>query len=130
MKTHLRFVLLPIFLLILLLVAGCKSAPSMDSTHDAGFVPVCDLSAEQLGWRVTTQGEITFFDLSPADGVYAEIEDGGCQIGVFFHNDFWNGFSAEQQGYVDYGSVIEVSGIVAKTGGNLHVTCQTIDLAK
>ena len=129
MKTHSRINLLPILLLILILT-GCGSPPSMDTAHDAGFVAVCDLSEDILGWKATTRGEITFLDLSPSDGVFLEIVDDGCQIGIFFHNDFWNTFSDEQQAYVAYGNVIEVSGIVAKSGGDLHVTCQTIDLVE
>lgn len=130
MKKHVRIAILPALILILLLLAGCGSQPPMDSSNDAGFVSVCDLSEDILGWRAATRGEITFFDLNPPDGVYAEIVDEGCQIGVFFHNDFWDGFSEEQQAYVAYGQVIDVSCIVAKSGGDLHVTCQTIDLAE
>ncbi|HEY70451.1 MAG TPA: hypothetical protein G4O08_07715 [Anaerolineae bacterium] len=129
MKNHARIHLFPILLMILLL-AGCGSTPSMDTANDAGFVAVCDLSEDILGWKATTRGEITFFDLSPPDGVFLEIIDDGCQIGVFFHNDFWNTFSNEQQAYVAYGNHIEVSGIVAKSGGDLHITCQTIDLVE
>jgi len=129
MKNHARIHLFPILLMILLL-PGCGSTPSMDTANDAGFVAVCDLSEDILGWKATTRGEITFFDLSPPDGVFLEIIDDGCQIGVFFHNDFWNTFSNEQQAYVAYGNRIEVSGIVAKSGGDLHITCQAIDLVE
>jgi hypothetical protein len=129
MKNDARINIIPILLMALLLTA-CGSAPSMDTANDAGFVAVCDLSEDILGWKATTRGEITFLDLSPPDGVFLEIVDDGCQIGVFFHNDFWNTFSDEQQGYVVYGNMIEISGIIAKSGGDLHVTCQTIDLVE
>lgn len=115
--------------LLLLLLSGCGSQMDFDSAADAGFVPVCDVSEDLLGWRAQSRGEITFIDLSPHDGVYVEIVDGGCQIGVFFHNDFWGGFTEEQQGYVAYGNVIDIDGIVAKSGGGLHLTCQSIALA-
>jgi len=119
-----------LFVLLLLLLSSCGSQPDFDSAADAGFVPVCEISEDLLGWRAQSRGEITFFDLSPSDGVYVEIADNGCQIGVFFHNDFWGGFTAEQQGYVAYGNVIDVNGIVAKSGGDLHLTCQSIALSE
>lgn len=128
MKTRIQITRFLLMLLLLLVLAGCGGQPDFDSASDAGFVPVCEISDELLGWRAQTRGEITFIDLSPSDGVYMEIVDGGCQIGIFFHNDFWGGFTEEEQGYVAYGNVVEVNGIVAKSGGDLHVTCQSIEL--
>ena len=80
-------------ILILLALASCDSGPKGDSEHDAGEVSICDLNDDLIGWRVTTQGQISFIDLSPPDGVYFELDDRGCEVGAFAHNEFWLDFS-------------------------------------
>jgi hypothetical protein len=79
-----------------------------------------------LGWRVTTSGTITFIDLSPPDGVYFELKDAGCQSGAFIHNDFWNGFSGDQQAQIAHGNTVQVEGILTKDGTRLIVSVQEL----
>lgn len=76
--------------------------------------------------RVTTNGTITFIDLSPPDGVYFELRDNGCEAGGFAHNEFWNEFSEEQQQQISLDNSITVEGILTKDGSRLIVSVQEL----
>ncbi len=112
--------------LALLLLACCASGPGEDTEHDSGEVAVCDLNEDLVGWRVTTHGQISFIDLSPPDGVYFELDDGGCEIGAFAHNDFWLDFSDEQQAQIALDNDVEVEGIVTRAEGQMMVSVQDL----
>jgi hypothetical protein len=113
--------------LVAVLLIGCSSAPPQGSEHDAGAVALCDLSDDLIGWRLSTTAEITFIDLSPPDGVYLELADGGCSSEGFIHNEFWNTFDDDLQQSITLGSTISFEGILTKDGGNLLVSIQSVE---
>jgi hypothetical protein len=114
-------------ILFALVITGCSSGPSQASENDAGRVALCDLSDDLIGWRLTTSGEITFIDLSPPDGVYLELADGGCGSEGFIHNDFWDTFDDELQQSVALGNRLSFEGILTRDGGNLLVSIQNVE---
>lgn len=118
---------LVILLLSALVITGCSSGAPQGSENDAGAVALCDLSEDLIGWRLSSTAEITFIDLSPPDGVYLELADGGCTSEGFIHNEFWNTFSDELQQSVALGNSISFEGILTKDGGNLLVSIQSVD---
>ena len=113
--------------LMILTLMGCSSGKPASSEHDAGEFALCDLPEDKIGWRVTTQGEITFIDLSPSDGVYIELANGGCEGAGFVHNEFWNDLTEDQQGAVALGNAIKVEGILTKDQGRLLVSVQKLE---
>jgi hypothetical protein len=112
--------------LALLVSAGCAPGPDESTEHDAGDVAICDLNADLIGWRVTTIGQISFIDLSPPDGVYFELDDGGCEIGAFVHNEFWLDFSDEQQAQMALDNDVEIEGILTRENDRLIVSVQEL----
>jgi hypothetical protein len=113
--------------LMILMLMGCSSGKPASTEHDAGEVALCDLPEDKIGWRLTTQGEITFIDLSPPDGVYVELTDGGCEGAGFIHNEFWDDLTEDQQGSVALGNAIKVEGILTKDEGRLLVSVQKLE---
>ncbi|MGD8552334.1 MAG: hypothetical protein PVG02_01620 [Anaerolineales bacterium] len=113
-------------LLLPLSFAGCSSGPPQSSEHDAGQVALCDLNDDLIGWRLSTDGTISFIDLSPPDGVYFELKDGSCEAGGFAHNEFWNDFSTEQQDLIALGSPVHITGILTKDQGRMIVSVQEL----
>ena len=114
-------------MLMILMLMGCSSGKPASTEHDAGEVALCDLPEDKIGWRVTTQGKITFIDLSPPDGVYVELTDGGCEGAGFIHNEFWDDLTEDQQGSVALGNAIKVEGILTKDEGRLLVSVQKLE---
>jgi len=112
--------------LTLLVSAGCATGPGESTEHDAGEMAICDLNEDLIGWRVTTIGQISFIDLSPPDGVYFELDDGGCEIGAFAHNEFWLDFSDEQQAQMALDNEVEIEGILTRESGRLIVSVQEL----
>ncbi len=112
--------------LTLLVSAGCAPGPGESTEHDAGEMAICDLNEDLIGWRVTTIGQISFIDLSPPDGVYFELDDGGCEIGAFAHNEFWLDFSDEQQAQMALDNEVEIEGILTRESGRLIVSVQEL----
>jgi len=126
MRKHSRFVLFLSVILILLALASCDSGPKGDSTHDAGEVALCDLNDDLIGWRVTSQGQISFIDLSPPDGIYFELDDAGCEVGAFAHNEFWLDFSDDQQAQMALENLVEIEGILTKEDGRMLISVQDL----
>jgi hypothetical protein len=89
-------------------------------------VAICDLNDDLIGWRVTTIGQISFIDLSPPDGVYFELDDGGCEVGAFAHNEFWLDFSDEQQAQMKLDNDVEIEGILTRENNRLIVSVQEL----
>ncbi len=120
--------ILPFLSLIFILLAltCCDSGPKGDSEHDAGEVAVCELNDDLIGWRVTTRGQISFIDLSPPDGVYFELENGGCEVGAFVHNEFWLDFSDEQQAQMALDNYVEIEGVLTREDGRILVSVQDL----
>jgi hypothetical protein len=113
--------------LALVLLTGCASSgPSGSSEHDAGQVALCDLNDDLIGWKLTTDGTVSFTDFSPPDGVFFELRDAGCEVGAFAHNDFWNNFSPAQQDLVWIGSAVRITGILTKDQDQLVVSVQEL----
>lgn len=121
-----RVFLILSLVLILLGLTSCDSGSTGDSTHDAGEVALCELNNELIGWRVTTQGQISFIDLSPPDGVYFELDDAGCEVGAFAHNEFWLDFSDEQQAQMVLDNPVEIEGILTREDGRMLVSVQDL----
>jgi hypothetical protein len=117
-------------ILLISSLAGCSPGKPQGSEHDAGEVSLCNLTEDLIGWRVTTKGEVTFIDLSPPDGVYFELEDGGCAAGGFAHNEFWNTFSEEQQQQIALENLIQIEGILVKNEGRMIVSVQKLQGAQ
>ncbi|MGD8457095.1 MAG: hypothetical protein PVF83_11980 [Anaerolineales bacterium] len=126
MKNTSRLLLTLALLLTILIIIGCSPDMPQGSEHDAGEVALCKLSEDILGWRLITDGTITFVDLSPSDGVYFEFQDAGCDGGAFIHNEFWNGFSEDQQSQIASGNTVQIEGILLKDGTRLIVSVQKL----
>lgn len=114
-------------ILVIAALVGCSPGMPQGSEQDAGEVALCDLSDDLIGWRVHTGGKITFIDKSPPDGVYFELEDGGCEAGGFAHNEFWNKFNEEQQQQIALGNTVQVNGILTKDEFRMIVSVQSLE---
>lgn len=124
-KTH-KILLVLVLMMIPVFALACGPDLGNGGENDAGEVALCDLSEDLLGWKVATTGTVSFVDLSPRDGIYFELQDQGCEVGGFAHNEFWEGFSVEQKAQVAHGNPIHVRGILTRDGGRLIVSVQEV----
>ena len=83
--------------------------------------PVCSLNLDRVGEMVRVSGQIVFLEANLPGGVFAQLEEEDCSLGVFVDRDYWNKWKGEEKARFTVGSWIEVEGQLGAYLGELEV---------
>lgn len=101
--TYLRISVLP-------LLAGMLMACGPKLELPEGVLSACDVELEPLGSTVRVGGEINFLDDSIPGEIYADLESGGCRVGITLRSEMLDSWGAQAQEAIQMGAQIIIEG--------------------
>lgn len=100
-----------------------RSSPSPETpqTSTQTAESVCALTQDRVGQKVRVTGQIAFTDRNNPEGIFADIEDGGCRAGIFVKKSQWESWTEEEQALINKGVKVIAEGQLRSFEGNLVV---------
>ncbi len=80
----------------------------------------CEVAMSTPGDEIILQGKVAFLDEGP-DGVFFEMEDQGCRVGVFIMSQIWDGWSDQERSMFQAGNEVMIAGTIVDFQGNLEI---------
>ncbi|MFH1524852.1 MAG: hypothetical protein ABIF04_07780 [Chloroflexota bacterium] len=109
-----------LFLSMALVVLLYSCGPPQSTTGTVEEVSLCSLSDSYINKSVSVEGTFTLVS-AEADGTFARLEAGGCQVGVWVKQDTLNKWSANDQALIRTGRDVTVEGVLRSNQGELIV---------
>ncbi|MFC1913575.1 hypothetical protein ACFLX7_05245 [Chloroflexota bacterium] len=106
-----------ILLGIVLVLSACATPPSQQPEYadeDSYHYSPCSLSTEMVGQSVKAVGEIAFVDNTDPDGVYADLEEDSCRVGIWVSMEQLQEWTESMEGNFVIGAKIAVAGLLTE----------------
>ena len=106
-----------ILLGIVLLLSACTNPPSQQPEYadeDSYHYSPCSLSTEMVGQSVKAVGEIAFVDDTDPEGIYADLEEESCRVGIWVSMEQLQGWTDNIEDNFIIGAKIAVAGLLTE----------------
>ncbi|MFC1957543.1 C39 family peptidase [Chloroflexota bacterium] len=97
------------------------SSPGTAQTTAQPVESVCAITEERVGQDVQLTGELGFIDRNNPEGIFAELEEGHCQVGIFVNREQWESWTDEEQSLLKTGAKVVAEGQLNSFDGQLVV---------
>lgn len=87
-------------------------------------VSVCSITADMVGQKVKVAGTLGTVNSNDSDGVFVDLIEGSCRIGVFVNSERWNSWADDEKDLVATGNEVIAEGELRSFEGTLLIDAE------